>query len=128
MEKVKVYCFRDEKGSIIGLNSSFLIGDIEAEVLFEIDETDEDYELAKSAINQEYVLKKYGQYLLDEKLRPNYYGKFQMWTDEEKEKLYPIVSQIDEPVDELEELKERQLILENAVQDMILMTMKGGDE
>ena len=127
MEKVKVYCFRDEKGSIIGLNSSFLIGDIEAEVLFEIDEVDEYYELAKTAINQEFVLKKYGQYLLDEKLRPNYYGDFEMRTEEEKERLYPIVSQVDEPVNELEELKERQLLLENAVQDMILMTMKGGE-
>lgn len=127
MEKVKVYCFRDKQGSIIGLNSSFLLGDVEGiEVLFEVDEADEDYELAKSAINQEFVLKKYGQYLLDENLRPNYHSNFKMWTDEEKEKLYPI-SQEDDSIDELEQLKERQMILENALQDMILMTL-GGDE
>lgn len=127
MEKIKIYCSRDEHGSITGLNSSYLVGDIEGtEVVCEIEETDQFYELAKTAINQEYVLKKYGQYLLDEKLRPNYYENFKMWTEEEKEQLYPIVDNENQP-SELEDLKERQLILENALQDIILMTMKGGE-
>ena len=127
---IDVYVERDDKGSIINLISSVFI--VELNDRYEKVDSIENgtpYEnnLYAHAGNGQYVLEKYGKSLYDELGRPNYHDDFLLWTDEEKEKLYPI-SQEDDSIDELEQLKERQMILENALQDMILMTMKGGDE
>ena len=124
---IKVYILRDEKGSIIQLQSSIFLENIEGWEFVDEWTKEQDRYIYAHADNGEYFMLKHGTTLYDELGRPNYHDDFLLWTDEEKEKLYPI-SQEDDSIDELEELKERQLILENALQDMILMTMKGGDE
>ena len=71
-----------------------------------------------------YLKMKYGKSLLDDKNRCNYkyIDKVIELTDDEKETLFPPV----EPQpSELEQLKKRQEITEQALQDLILMTLGG---
>lgn len=127
MEEIKIYARYDNNNSIVELKSNIFLEDIIDWEEIDVWQEGQDRYLYAHADNGEYIMLKHGTTLYDELGRPNYHDDFLLWTDEEKGKLYPI-SQEDNPIDELEELKERQLILENALQDMILMTMKGGDE
>lgn len=122
---IKVYIKRDEKDSIVEIKSSIFIDDYTG--FEEIDEWKEGEEryLYAHADNGEYVQQKYGKPLYDELGRPNFYGQFSIYTDEEKQKLYPI----EEPISEIEELRQRQEILAQALQDVILMNLSvKGDE
>lgn len=71
-----------------------------------------------------YLLMKYGKSTYDEKMRCNfsYVNSVHELTEEEKEKFFPPIEP--EP-SELEKLKMRQEVTEQAVQDLILMTMGG---
>ena len=71
-----------------------------------------------------YLKMKYGKTMYDEQMRCNYkyIDKVIELTDDEKETLFPPV----EPQpSELEQLKKRQEITEQALQDLILMTLGG---
>lgn len=71
-----------------------------------------------------YLLMKYGKQTFDEQMRCNYryIDKVIELTNDEKETLFPPV----EPQpSELEQLKKRQEITEQALQDLILMTLGG---
>lgn len=127
MEDIIVYVQRDENGSIVSIRSSIFIDDIEGWEKVDEWQEGQDRYLYVHADNGEYVQEKHGNTLRDELGRPNFKGNFELLSDEEKEQLYPITD-TENQTSELEELKERQLILENALQDMILMTMEGGDE
>ena len=127
MEEIKIYARYDNNNSIVELKSNIFLEDIIDWKEIDVWQEGQDRYLYAHADNGEYVEQKYGATLYDELGRPNYHGDFLLWSNEEKERLYPI-SQEDDSIDELEQLKERQMILENALQDMILMTMKGGDE
>ena len=127
MEEIKIYAKYDNNNSIIELKSNIFIKDVTEWKEVDTWQEGQDRYIYAHADNGEYFMLKHGTTLYDELGRPNYHDDFLLWTDEEKEKLYPI-SQEDDSIDELEQLKERQMILENALQDMILMTMKGGDE
>lgn len=123
---ISVYVKRDENKSIISIQSSIFLADTDGWELIDEWQEGQDRYIYAHVSNGEYVREKYGNPLYDEQGRPNYYDDFLLWTDEEKEELYPMIEYSDQK-DELEDLKERQLILENALQDMILMTMKGGE-
>ena len=127
MEEIKIYARYDNNNSIVELKSNIFLEDTTNWEEVDTWQEEQDRYIYAHADNGEYIMLKHGTTLYDELGRPNYHDDFLLWTDEEKEKLYPI-SQEDNPIDELEELKERQLILENALQDMILTTIKGGNE
>lgn len=121
MEKIKLYVFRDENNSIVALDSSFYLEHDESyEVLTEVGEDDPDYKLVKYARSQEYAREKFGKYLVDTNLRPNFHDNWVEWTEEEKQEKYPIPER---ELSELEKLKKRQDITEQALQDLILATL-----
>ncbi len=72
-----------------------------------------------------YLKEKYGKPTYDESMKPNFKyvdGKIVALTDEEKEEFYPPV----EPQpSELELLKQKQELTDQALQDLILMTLGG---
>lgn len=116
---MEIFVKRDKYNSIISITSSiYPIQGIEEK----IDEWVEgqDRYLYAHADNGEYVKQKYGKQLYDENGRPNFHGNFIAWTDEEKQKKYPL----DEPQpSELDLLKERQDRTEEALQDLIIATI-----
>lgn len=117
-----IYAKRDENNSIIRIVSSCILDDTEG--YEEIDRWTEgqDRYLYAHADNGDYVIEKHGKPLYDEKGRPNYHGDWVEWTEEEKQEKYPTPEP--EP-SELEQLKKRQEITEQALQDLILMTLGG---
>ena len=80
---------RDTNNSIIDIRSNIFLEDKEG--YEEVDRwvEGEDRYLYAHADNGEYVLKKYGKPLYDERGIPNYHGNFVEWNDEEKQALYP---------------------------------------
>lgn len=112
---------RDKYDSIISITSSvYPVLGIEEK----IDEwkEGEDINLYAHANNGDYVKEKHGKPLYDEQGRPNYHGDWVEWAEEEKQEKYPTPEP--EP-SELEQLKKRQEITEQALQDLILMTLGG---
>lgn len=119
---ILIYAKKDEHNSIIRIVSNIFLDNTEG--YEEIDRwvEGEDRYLYAHADNGEYVLKKHGKPLFDEKGIPNYHGDFVEWNDEEKKEKYPIV-EVEEQPSELELLKERQDRTEQALQDLIIATM-----
>ena len=117
-----IYAKIDEHNSIIRIVSNVFLDDTDG--YEEIDRWIEgqDRYLYAHADNGEYVKEKHGKSLYDEQGRPNYHGDWIEWTEEEKQEKYP--EQEPEP-SELEQLKKRQEITEQALQDLILMTLGG---
>lgn len=115
-----VYVNRDTNNSIIDIRSNIFLDDTEG--YEEIDRWTEgqDRYLYAHADNGEYVKEKHGKPLFDEQGRPNYHGKWVEWTEEEKQEKYPTPEP--EP-SELEQLKKRQEITEQALQDLIIATL-----
>lgn len=122
MNELIIYAKRDEHDSIIRLVSNIFLDNTEG--YEEIDRWTEgqDRYLYAHADNGEYVKEKYGKPLFDENGIPNYHGDFVEWNEEEKQEKYPTPEP--EP-SELEQLKKRQEITEQALQDLILMTLGG---
>lgn len=117
-----IYAKYDENSSIIRIVSNIFLDDTKG--YEEIDRCTEgqDSYLYAHADNGEYVKEKHGKPLYDENGIPNYHDNFVEWTDEEKQTNYPTPEP--EP-SELEQLKKRQEITEQALQDLILMTLGG---
>lgn len=118
---IKVYAKLDSNNSITEINSSVFLEDTIGFV--EIDTSEGKEDRGKYAHAQ-------GNYLenavFDEQGRPNYKyvdEKIQKLTEEEKEKLYPIIQE--EGLTD----KERISLLEQAMQDLILSTsnLQGGE-
>lgn len=118
---IKVYAKLDSNNSITEINSSVFLEDTIGFVEIDTSEGKEDRD--KYAHAQ-------GNYLenavFDEQGRPNYKyvdEKIQKLTEEEKEKLYPIIQE--EGLTD----KERISLLEQAMQDLILSTsnLQGGE-
>lgn len=128
MEEMKliVYVQRDLNGSIIQINSNVFIDENDLSNWEKIDEwvDGQDRYLYSHASNGEYVMQKRGKPLYDEDGRPNFYGNFLEWNELEKQEKYPIPEP--EP-SELDKLKMQQEITDQAVQDLILMMMGGGE-
>lgn len=126
MEEMKliVYVKRDINGSIIQIDSNIFINDLSG--WEQIDEWVEgqDRYLYSHASNGDYVMQKHGKPLYDEDGRPNFYGNFLEWNELEKQEKYPIPEP--EP-SELDKLKKQQELTDQAVQDLILMMMGGGE-
>lgn len=122
MNELIIYAKRDENDSIIRLVSNIFLDNTEGHE--EIDRWTEgqDRYLYAHADNGEYVKQKHGKPLFDEQGIPNYHGNWVEWTEEEKQEKYPTPEP--EP-SELEQLKKRQEITEQALQDLILMTLGG---
>lgn len=120
MDELIIYAKRDEHDSIIRLVSNIFLDNTEG--YEEIDRWTEgqDRYLYAHADNGEYVKEKYGKPLFDEQGRPNFKKGFVEWTDDEKQEKYPL----DEPQpSEIELLKQRQEITEQALQDLILAAL-----
>ena len=112
-EIIKVYVKLDANNSIIEINSSVFLEDTTEFV--EIDTSESKENRDKYAHAQNNYLKKG---LFDSQNRPNYKyidNKVQELTEEEKEKLYPIIQE--EGLTD----KERISLLEQAMQDLILI-------
>ena len=120
-EIIKVYVKLDANNSIIEINSSVFLEDTTG--FIEIDTSENGKERDKYVHAQNNYLKKG---LFDSQNRPNYKyidNKVQELTEEEKEKLYPIIQE--EGLTD----KERISLLEQAMQDLILSTsnLQGGE-
>ena len=120
-EIIKVYVKLDANNSIIEINSSVFLEDTTG--FIEIDTSENGKERDKYVHAQNNYLKKG---LFDFQNRPNYKyidNKVQELTEEEKEKLYPIIQE--EGLTD----KERISLLEQAMQDLILSTstLQGGE-
>lgn len=117
-----IYAKYDENNSIIRIISSCILNDTEG--YEEIDRwvEGEDGYLYAHADNGKYVLQKYGKPLFDENGIPNFKKGFVELTDEEKQTLYP---QPEPQPSELEVLKQKQELTEQALQDLILMMLGG---
>lgn len=119
---ITIYVKMDENNSLIGLQSSIFLEDMNGWNLVDEWKEGEDRYMYAHADNGEYLQLKHGKPLYDELGRPNYHDDFLLWTDEEKEQLYPVITN-EEQANELEELKQRQEMVEQALQDAILMMM-----
>lgn len=117
-----IYAKYDENNSIIRIVSNIFLDDTEGYEQIDQWQEGQDRYLYAHADNGEYVKQKHGKPLFDEKGRPNYHGDWVEWTEEEKQEKYPTPEP--EP-SELEQLKKRQEITEQALQDLILMTLGG---
>ena len=128
-DKIKIYVRYDNNNSIVELKSNIFLEDSTDWKEIDVWQEGQDRYIYAHADNGEYIEQKYGKPLYDELGRPNFHDDFLLWTDEEKEKLYPVVTK-EEQTDEIDQLKQEIEILNQAMQDMILMTMsmKGGDE
>lgn len=117
-----IYTKRDIYDSITDIRSNIFLDDSEG--YEEIDRwvEGEDRYLYAHADNGEYVKEKHGKPLYDENGIPNFKKGFVEWTDEEKETLYP---QPEPQPSEIEVLKQKQELTEQALQDLILMTLGG---
>lgn len=121
MDSELIICAKhDKNNSIIDVRSNIFLEDTEGYVEIDRWVEGEDRYLYAHADNGEYVLKKHGKPLYDENGVPNYHGDFVEWNEEEKQEKYP--EQEPEP-SELEQLKKRQEITEQALQDLILATL-----
>lgn len=91
MEKseIIIYIKRDENNSITSIRSNIFIDDTEDWEEIDRWKAGEDRYLYTHADNGEYVLKKYGKPLYDERGIPNYHGNFVEWNEEEKKTNYP---------------------------------------
>lgn len=119
---ITIYVKMDENNSLIGLQSSIFLEDMNGWNLVDEWKEGEDRYMYAHADNGEYIMSKHGYPLYDELGRPNYHDDFLLWTVEEKEKLYPIHEDEVQP-NKLEELEKRQELVEQALQDAILMMM-----
>lgn len=117
-----IFLKRDKNNSIIDIRSNVFLTNTDG--YEEIDRwvNGEDRYLYAHADNNEYIKIKHGKYLYDVLGRPNYHGDWVEWNEEEKQEKYPTPEP--EP-SELEQLKKRQEITEQALQDLILMTLGG---
>lgn len=114
-EIIKVYAKLDNYNSVIEINSSIFLSNVEEYV--EIDTSEGKEERDKYVHAQGNYLKRN---LLDEQGRPNYKyidAVLQELTEEEKEQLYPVTQE--QPLTE----EERISLLEQAMQDLILSTL-----
>lgn len=130
-EEIIIYAKYDINGSIIELRSNRFIEDYEGYVQVDkyeplsSNESEEDRRYMYIHVdNGEYVEATYGKSLFDDKCRPNFHGDFVEWSESEKEEKYPIPEP--EP-SELEKIKMQQELTDQAVQDLILMMMGGGE-
>lgn len=121
-DEIIIYCKCDSNGSIIAIKSDIFIDDLSGWEQIDEWKDGEDRYLYAHADNGEYVKQKHGKPLFDEQGIPNYHGNWVEWTEEEKQEKYPTPEP--EP-SELEQLKKRQEITEQALQDLILMTLGG---
>lgn len=122
--EILIYAKYDNNMSIIDIRSNIFLTDTEGYT--KIDEWIEgqDRYIYAHADNGEYVMTKYGKPLYDNQGRPNFHGNFVEWTEEEKKAKYPTP----EPgPSELDKLKKQQELTDQAVQDLILMMMGGGE-
>lgn len=126
----KVYIHTDNNKCIRNILSTafFTEQELKEKGFVYIDEfsvsTDIPTEMHGHYIAENYFDSKFGKSMMDEKYRSNfsYVDSIHELTEEEKEKFFPLV----EPQpSELEKLKMRQEVTEQAVQDLILMTMGG---
>lgn len=117
-----IYAKYDENNSIIRIVSNIFLDDTEG--YEEVDRwvEGEDRYLYAHADNGEYVKEKHGKFLYDENGIPNFKKGFVELTDEEKQTLYP---QPEPQPSELEVLKQKQELTEQALQDLILMMLGG---
>ena len=92
-DDIIIFAKFDEKDSIIHIVSNIFLDNTEG--YKEIDRWTEgqDRYLYAHADNGDYVKEKHGKPLYDEQGRPNYHGDFVEWTEEEKEKNYPLPTQ-----------------------------------
>ena len=88
-----IYAKYDEHNSIIRIVSNIFLDDTEGYVEIDRWVEGEDRYLYAHADNGEYAKEKHGKPLYDEQGRPNYHGDFVEWTEEEKEKNYPLPTQ-----------------------------------
>lgn len=125
---IKIYVLKDENNSIIEIQSSIFLKNTSGWKLIDEWAEEQDRYIYAHVDNGEYVEMKYNTSLFDELGRPNFHDDFILWAEDEKAELYPIVEQVDEMAEmkkTLEDLKQENEVLSQAVQDMILMTMKG---
>lgn len=122
--EILIYAKYDENYSVIAISSDIFLKEIEGWTKVDEWKDGEDRYLYAHADNGEYVLQKHGKPLYDENGRPNFHGDFIEWSESEKEEKYPIPEP--EP-SELEKIKMQQELTDQAVQDLILMMMGGGE-
>lgn len=122
--EIIIYAKRDENGSIISISSNIYISDLIGWEQIDRWSKGEDMYLYAHADNGEYVVQKHGKPLYDEEDRPNFHDNFIEWSEEEKQRVYPIP---DPEPSELEKIKIQQEVTDQAVQDLILMMMGGGE-
>lgn len=119
-DMIFIYAMKDENNSIVDIKSSIFLESAEGYEKIDEWKDGQDRYLYAHADNGEYILEKHGKPLYDENGIPNFHDDFVEWTPEEKLDKYPIP----EPQpSELEELKKRQEITEQALQDLILATL-----
>ena len=120
---ILIYAKYDPNNSIMDVRSNIFINNLDGWT--QIDEwvSGEDRYLYAHADNGEYVQEKYGKPLYDDKGRPNFHDNFILWSEEEKEELYPI--QEPEP-SEPQDIEELRAYFNKKLNDLAALTIEGG--
>lgn len=123
-DEILIYAKLDSNKSIVQIVSSIFVEDTKGYTQIDAWHEGQDRYIYAHADNGEYVMNKRGKPLYDDLGRPNFHDDFIEWTEEEKQTKYPIRKP--EP-SELEKIKIQQEVTDQAVQDLILMMMGGGE-
>lgn len=123
-DEILIYAKLDSNKSIVQIVSSIFVEDTKGYTQIDAWHEGQDRYIYAHADNGEYVMNKCGKPLYDDLGRPNFHDDFIEWTEEEKQAKYPIRKL--EP-SELEKIKMQQEVTDQAVQDLILMMMGGGE-
>lgn len=118
-----IYVKYDSNNSIILMRSNIFLD--EPDGWTQIDEwvSGEDRYLYAHADNGEYIQEKHGKPLYDDKGRPNFHDNFILWTEEEKEELYPI----QEPeTSEPQDIEELRAYFNKKLNELAALTIEGG--
>lgn len=123
-QMIEIYAKYDINMSVVDVRSNIFIDDPMGWTKIDEWVEGQDRYTYAHADNGDYVMAKHGKLLYDEQGRPNFHDNFVEWSEEEKEAKYPTPEP--EP-SELDKLKKQQELTDQAVQDLILMMMGGGE-
>lgn len=123
-DEILIYAKLDSNKSIVQIVSSIFVEDTKGYTQIDAWHEGQDRYIYAHADNGEYVMNKCGKPLYDDLGRPNFHDDFIEWTEEEKQTKYPIRKP---ETSELEKIKMQQEVTDQAVQDLILMMMGGGE-
>ena len=123
-DEILIYAKLDSNKSIVQIVSSIFVEDTKGYTQIDAWHEGQDRYIYIHADNGEYVMNKRGKPLYDDLGRPNFHDDFIEWTEEEKQAKYPIRKP---ETSGLEKLKKQQELTDQAVQDLILMMMGGGE-